>query len=135
MALPRPDPEVVSVLVVEDDEPVRSAIRNVLTMYGWSVTGAADPGEALAAVRTASATPRLCILDLMLEDEIGGLALADLLHRLAPDIRFLFISGEVESLPRHTLDRVPTAFLPKPFGVRRLIEEASALLDREEAGE
>lgn len=116
------------VLVVDDDRIARNAIRNVLTMYGWSVVVAADEAEALAATRGGGAFD-LIILDLVLGRSMGGLALGDLLHRLQPNAAFLFVSGKIESgIPEETMPGVPKDFLGKPFSVSVLIDKATALL-------
>lgn len=38
------------VLIVDDDAGVRNAIRKILTLYGWNVTGVADGAAALEAI-------------------------------------------------------------------------------------
>ncbi|NIP57982.1 MAG: response regulator, partial [Gemmatimonadetes bacterium] len=46
MCAKRRHPDPPRVLVVDDDAPVRDAIQNILTMYGWRVSAAGDAREA-----------------------------------------------------------------------------------------
>ena len=52
----------VKVLVVDDDEAIRSAVTQILEFEGYSVVAAADGAEALAAVEAA--LPCLVLLDM-----------------------------------------------------------------------
>jgi two-component system OmpR family response regulator len=61
-----------TILVVEDEEPIRELVATALRFRGYEVAEAASGGEALAAARTAN--PRLIVLDVMLPD-LDGFAL------------------------------------------------------------
>jgi CheY-like chemotaxis protein len=53
------------ILIVEDDEPVRDAMRDILEDEGYSITCAVNGEEALR-VLAADPRPRLILLDLMM---------------------------------------------------------------------
>ena len=58
------------VLIVDDHESVRKALRRLLTAEGWEVCGeAADGGAAVQAARRL--TPDLIMMDLCLPDMTG----------------------------------------------------------------
>ena len=54
-----------TILVIEDDQPIRDAIQHALELEGYNVLAAADGQEGLEILRTA-ARPCLILLDLMM---------------------------------------------------------------------
>lgn len=123
----------IRILVVDDDAAVREVIARVVGMVGWTVVTAATASEALQAVRQADDPFHLMIVDLVLDEEMGGLALADLLHRTQPGAAFLFISGYVDpGVPHETLPGVPKDFMGKPMSMTVLVERMKTLLHQVE---
>ena len=58
------------VLIVDDHEPVRKALRRLVTVEGWAVCGeAGDGGQSLDAVRALE--PDVILMDLYLPDMSG----------------------------------------------------------------
>ncbi len=57
-----PRPPVV--LVVEDDQPLRETLRELLVAHGYGVAVAGDGGEALTYLRNGGEPPKLILLDL-----------------------------------------------------------------------
>jgi CheY-like chemotaxis protein len=114
-----PGPGSGSVLVVEDDDSIRSLVRGVLEQAGYTVRVAAAAEEALAG-----AGADLLITD-MLMPGLNGRELAERILARAPGTRVLYISG-------YTGDEVPLAagarFLAKPFTPNELLEQVRALL-------
>ena len=79
------------VLVVDDDEGVRSIVRDALERAGFSVVEAPSAEDALAAV--ASAPPHLVLLDVVLP-QMSGYELFELLReQLGDDLPVIFVSG------------------------------------------
>ena len=66
------------VLLVEDDEPTRAMMKQMLEKQGWKVTEAANGVEGLA--RMAENRPALILLDLMMP-EMDGFEFASIVHR------------------------------------------------------
>ncbi|MFZ1205627.1 MAG: response regulator [Candidatus Acidiferrales bacterium] len=64
-----------SILVIEDDDPTREFIAELLSKNGFAVRTAADGGQALRQIDAA--LPELVILDLILPDVSGFQLLAD----------------------------------------------------------
>ncbi len=84
--------EGLRVLVVDDEEPIRVMLDQVLTAEGLVVETAANGHEALGALEAAATPYDLVITDLNMP-QIGGDRLAELAGDLGLPTRFLFMSG------------------------------------------
>jgi CheY-like chemotaxis protein len=105
-----------TVLVVEDEEPVRMVIREILATEGWTVLEAGSLREAEEVLAAADAPPSTVLCDLVLPDGAG----LQFLRRVAeqiPGIRTIVVSGRArEDVPANL------PFLPKPFRPEELTE-------------
>ncbi|MBL4637054.1 MAG: response regulator [Kofleriaceae bacterium] len=114
------------VLLVEDDNRVRTAIERVLLRAGYSVTSASTSEEALILAKGDS-------FDLLLTD-IGlplmqGDELAQLFKQQST-ARILLMSGyAVDAKSIHTERTGDVAFIAKPFDTERLLSRVRAVLD------
>jgi signal transduction histidine kinase/ActR/RegA family two-component response regulator len=117
-----------TILVAEDDGPVRSMIRRSLTEAGFTVIEAANGRDALDK---AAAEPRL---DALLTDlampEIGGRELARRLRETHPHLPVLFMSGYTDDeVMRRGLLESGATFLEKPFSPELLAQRVSQMLE------
>src|SRR5438046_7123135 len=80
------------VLVVDDEEDLREAMRRMLERRGFATLTAADPVEAEAVCREHGGTIDLLLTDLTLPGVSGG-ALAKTATLMRPDLRVLYVSG------------------------------------------
>jgi signal transduction histidine kinase/DNA-binding response OmpR family regulator len=111
-----------TLLLVEDDDDLRSVLERVLAAAGYRVLAARGANEALEAARRPGAAPRLLITDVVLPGRSG----VELAGRLAP-LPALFISGHgAETLQLHG---APTEVLAKPFAHEALLSRVRARLD------
>ncbi len=113
-------------LVVDDEERVRTLLRRVLESAGYVVDLAATGAEGLATAGERSYD--LVVLDLMLPDRSGTEVLTDLLvHQ--PEARVIVLSAVPEIGTRvHVLDAGALDFLPKPFVIAELLARVRARL-------
>ncbi len=123
-----PVPGQESVLLVEDEEPVRELVRRVLERAGYRVHAAALPGEALRVLEAGEQ------VDLLLTDvvmpEMSGYQLAALARRDRPGIRTLFISGYAHAAAQAALSVDGDAvLLQKPFAPSELARAVRHVLD------
>jgi len=117
----------VHVLVVDDEEQIRRALRSILRTRGYRVTEAAT-GEA-ALVAAIDDPPDLVILDLMLPDMDGIEVCRELRTWLAAPILVLSVrSGEADKV--RALDEGADDYLTKPFSAGELLARLRALLRR-----
>ena len=79
-----------SLLVMDDDAPLRNRLARALENRGFSVKTAAGVQEALAIARTDP--PAFAVLDMRLEDG-SGLTVVEELHLRRPDARVVMLTG------------------------------------------
>jgi CheY-like chemotaxis protein len=89
-----------TILVVEDDTPVRSYVTALLGSLGYRVLSAADAAEALAIV-DSGAMFDLLFTDVILPGPMNGRQLADAIMKRLGSVRVLFTSGYSESAIIH----------------------------------
>ncbi|MFO0761234.1 MAG: response regulator [Byssovorax sp.] len=126
----RPKPGTETILLVEDDERLRSVIRRMLIKQGYRVLEAADGSAALAACERDKEVIDLIITDLVVPG-FDGITVAAELQAIAPRIRVLYMSGYTEHLALERVSLVPGSnFLQKPFSVDDLLSLVRKALDR-----
>jgi two-component system response regulator MprA len=118
-----------SILVVDDNPAVLSALRRALTLEGYEVKVAADGESALAMAD--SHQPDLVVLDLMLPG-LDGMAVCQQLRERSPT-PILILTGR-DTVPDRVaaLDRGADDYLVKPFALDELLARVRALLRRTE---
>ena len=118
-----------SVLLVEDEEPVRTFIRRALEMLGYAVHEASGGDAAIKALEAGQAADIL-ITDMIMPG-LAGTGLAERARALRPGLRVLYISGYADqSLVRQALDDQDAQFLQKPFSPAQLAQRVRNVLDR-----
>ena len=125
-------PVGATILVAEDEAPVRTLVVAALSSHGFRVLQAESGSEALA-VATAHAEP----IDLLLTDAnmpgMNGVELANELVRRRGDMQIVIMSGYTpEALGVEGVSQ-PVAFLPKPFTPRELRDKIAEVLLRKTA--
>ena len=119
--------ESPTILVVDDDTPIRSLLRQELSDAGYQVKEAADGKEALDLVRVSR--PDLIILDVMMP-EINGFDVAAVLKNdpSTMDIPIIILSivQDKERGFRIGVDR----YLTKPIDTEKLFHEVDELLEQ-----
>ena len=117
-----------TVLVVEDDDPVRALLREVLRRQGYAVLEACDGRAALELAGSHGGPIDLLVSDCLLP-HLSGAELARGLRRRFPDLRVLFVSGYPSAEAAGVEPTDPDdPFLQKPFNPAALVALASRLL-------
>lgn len=117
---------VASVLVVDDEAPIREIERRTLEACGYSVT---EAGSGLEAIELLShgAPLDLLIADLHMP-ELSGDEMVRRLRTDRPDLKVLYVTGNVDLL----MDQRPLwkaeAYLDKPFSPEGLRQAVALLL-------
>jgi two-component system cell cycle sensor histidine kinase/response regulator CckA len=117
---------IETVLVVEDEQPVRTIVRRMLESFGYAVLEADGPDRALAIVAAMEGTIQLLLTDLVMPG-MDGRELAQRLGQLRPDVRVLFMSGYADSAERYMVER--RHFLQKPFSPSALSQKVREAID------
>ena len=119
-----------TILVVEDETPLRRVVQMILERRGYRVLSAVD---GLQAVKVWSEHQReidLLLTDLVMPLGVSGMELARRLRRDRPDLKVLFTSGySADTSAREELASPHSAFLQKPYVARLLERAVRALLD------
>jgi PAS domain S-box-containing protein len=118
-----------TVLLVEDEEAVRSLVHHVLKEIGYRVLQAPSGGAALRICDEHSDPIHLLITDVVMP-AMGGRQLAEAACVRHPEMRVLFLSGYTDdAIVRHGVLHENVCFLQKPFAASVLREKVREVLD------
>jgi two-component system cell cycle sensor histidine kinase/response regulator CckA len=134
---PAPEPERApprdvtgqdTILLVEDEEAVRSFAARALRMRGYNVIEASGGEDALEVVRAAAAPIHLLITDVVMPN-MDGPTLVRAVRRIRPEMAVIFMSGYAEEAFRRNDEKAEDLhFLPKPFGLKQLAGKVKEVL-------
>lgn len=117
-----------TILLVEDEDPVRMFASRALVNKGYEVLEA-DCGEAgLEIVKDHESSIDLLISDVVMPN-MDGPELVKQAQAIRPDMRVIFISGYAEDEFRRNLADEEFRFLPKPFTLKQLAEEVKTVME------
>jgi PAS domain S-box-containing protein len=118
-----------TLLLVEDEDSVRSLAREVLESQGYRVIEAEDGVEALRVAAAHDGPIQMLVTDVVMP-RMGGGELAEKLAGMRPGIRVLFVSGYTDdSIIRHGVRERSSAFLQKPFALDAFAARVREVLD------
>jgi len=118
-----------TILLTEDEAPVRKLAGQVLTRLGYRVLFACDGVEALEVQARYSGPIHLLISDVVMP-RMGGPDLAKRLLERVPTIRILFLSGYTGDALDHLSLSGERTLLQKPFTTDLLARKVREVLDR-----
>jgi len=122
-----------TLLLVEDEEAVRTMTRQVLADCGYQVLEASHGAEALALAAQHTAPIQLLVTDVVMP-EVGGRLLAERLVALHPEAKVLYVSGYTDdAVVRHGILHDEVSLLQKPFSPRALAHKVRDVLDSRDA--
>ena len=111
-----------TVLLVEDEDPVRAVNSRALSARGYTVLEAASGIEALRLIEEHADGIDVVVSDVVMP-EMDGPTLLRELRKHYPDLKVIFVSGYAEDAFRKNLPEGETFnFLPKPFSLKQLVE-------------
>jgi len=114
---------VPTILVVDDEEVVRSVVRDMLEPEGYTILDTGDPQQAL---RIAREQPVHLLLTDVVMPLMKGPELATKLLAVSPSTKVILMSA----YPMSELAAAGRAFIGKPFSVQGLIARIRQLLEQ-----
>ena len=126
---PRPPRGHETVLVVEDETPVREIVTTMLRDLGYRTLEAGSVEEAVLVGERHRSEIDLLLTDVVMPVQTGR-QLAERLWQTKPDLRVLFMSGHADdAVLTRGVERSESAFLQKPFSRLALARRLRELLD------
>lgn len=117
-----------AILLVEDEDAVRTFGARALRGKGYEVLEASNGDNALEVLESTDKTIDLVISDVVMPG-IDGPSLVRMLREKKPDLKVIFISGYAEETYRDELDEENGVhFLPKPFSLKELATKVKEVL-------
>ena len=130
-AAPTPARDVTgqdTILLVEDEEAVRSFAARALRMRGYNVLEAGGGEEALEIVQAGAQKIDLVITDVVMPN-MDGPTMVRHVKALKPGLAVIFMSGYAEeAFRRNDQSSKDIHFLPKPFGLKQLAAKVKEVL-------
>jgi len=114
---------VPTILVVDDEEVVRSVVRDMLEPEGYTILDTGDPQQAL---RIAREQPVHLLLTDVVMPLMKGPELATKLLAVSPSTKVILMSA----YPMSEVAASGRAFINKPFSVQGLIARIRQLLEQ-----
>jgi len=117
-----------TILLVEDEDAVRSFAARALRLRGYEVLEASGGEEALEIVNTHKEKIHLLVTDVVMPN-MDGPTLVRAVKKLRPDMAVIFMSGYAEEAFRRNDEKAEELhFLPKPFGLKQLAAKVKDVL-------
>ena len=122
-----------TILLVDDEEMIIDAGKEMLEEIGYTVLTATSGQQAIDAYRERKSEIHMVILD-MIMPEMGGGETYDKLREVDPEIRVLLSSGySVDGEATEILERGCNGFIQKPFDMKEIFRKIREIL-KEESG-
>ena len=117
--------DLSTILLAEDDDALRSAMKRALVEQGYEVVEASDGAIALRLGVERSNLIGLLVTDIIMP-HLDGIELAEKLQKKSPGLKVLYMSGYVEST---LLNSDPSiSLLLKPFDPEALVAKVRELV-------
>jgi DNA-binding response OmpR family regulator len=119
-------PNRKTLLIVDDDQEIRTALRTLFEKRGYRVLVASDGNAGLALAE--SEAPDLVIVDMMMPKKSGFLVLEKLKRGTSPGPKAIMITANEGSRHRAYAELLGVDdYIRKPFALDRLIESVERL--------
>lgn len=119
---------MTKILIAEDDDHTRDALREVLTMEGYEVIAAGDGLQAVDFFRVEN--PDFVCLDVMMPG-LNGYEVCKQIRRQDEKVPILFLTAKAEEIDTVLgLELGADDYMTKPFGVKEIIARIRAILRR-----
>jgi len=119
-----------TILLVEDEEDVRTLVKETLEMMEYRVLEAANGKEALDLCSNDNNSIQLVLTDVVMP-VMGGRELVENLLKIKPKVKIIYMSGYTEDAIVHKgVLEMGTQFIQKPFTPVSLMQKVREVLDK-----
>ncbi len=119
-----------TLLLVDDEAPVRRLAERAFAKAGWRVLAAEDGESALARAEAEPGALDLVISDVIMPG-MDGAALLERLREARPGLPAILVSGYAAEALGHELAALNVVFIAKPYGLKDLVARAGELVPAE----
>lgn len=120
-----------TILLVEDEEAVRNIIINMLQRYGYKVIHAANGEEAIKVFEDNGCKDQIkMVLTDMVMPQMTGVEMMAKIHKHAPEIKVLFMSGYTDNFVREEMIGPSSHFIQKPLSISQLTTKIREVLGK-----
>jgi DNA-binding response OmpR family regulator len=116
----------MKLLLVDDEEKFVSRLAERLELRGFKADWATTYDEALAKIGTE--TYDIAILDIKMP-AMSGIDLKKRMEEMAPDMKFIFVTGHGSEQDYDTVCREAVCCIIKPFKIEALVEKIEQALN------
>ena len=116
------------ILLLDDDDVVRTVLAEILNGAGHRVVETGDPVDALG-LPEALGPPDVLIADIDLRSDLNGFEVASFAHHLWPSVQIILISGRSADHAGRFLDP-RDRFIQKPFSNSHLLGAIEQLANK-----
>jgi len=118
----------MKILIAEDDDHTREALREVLSMEGYELVTASDGLQAIDFFRATR--PDFVCLDVMMPGQ-NGYEVCKQIRKIDESVPILFITAKAEEIDTVLgLELGADDYMTKPFGVKEIIARIRAIMRR-----
>jgi nitrogen-specific signal transduction histidine kinase len=118
-----------TILLVEDERPVRSTVRRLLERHGYRVLEAANGLDALELVTSRASEINLVLSDMVMPG-MGGTELAGRVRVIAPKLPVLLMTGYTEEAITRAGERpLDEHIIEKPFTLTTMLQKVSTAMN------
>jgi PAS domain S-box-containing protein len=123
-----------TILIVEDERPLRAALQMALSRLGYRILEAPSGGAALKVWQEHRTEISLMLTDLMMPDGMSGKELAQRVLQENPKLKVIYMSGySAEIADKDLILQEGINFLAKPFELHKLAKVIRDSLDKSKA--
>jgi two-component system cell cycle sensor histidine kinase/response regulator CckA len=115
-------PGTETILLVEDEDPVRRVVETMLKRHGYQVLTSPSPKDAVAVAEQYRGEIHLLITDIMLPG-MSGRKMVECMKQKRPDMKVLYVSGYGDAKAQDD-----SHFLQKPFSTEELATKIREVL-------
>jgi len=120
-----------TILLIEDEAPLRALDRSILEGYGYEVIEADSAGSAIEQWRENRNRISLVLTDIVIPGGAAGPDLAKQFHEEKPTLRIIFSSGYSADVVEKDFElREGVNFLQKPYSPHKLAQAVREVLEQ-----